>query len=50
MSSSRTRKSHQLLKRAKEVIPGGVFGHYKYAIRDAGPVFFLKLKVHIFGM
>ena len=42
MSSSRTRKSHQLLKRAKEVIPGGVFGHYKYAIRDAGPVFFSK--------
>ena len=42
MSSSNTKKSHQLLKRAKEVIPGGVFGHYKYAIRDAGPVFFSK--------
>ncbi|GIT61989.1 MAG: hypothetical protein Ct9H300mP20_18160 [Gammaproteobacteria bacterium] len=25
MSSSKTRKSHQLLERAKEVIPGGVF-------------------------
>ncbi len=42
MSSSNTKKSHQLLKRAKEVIPGGVFGHYKYAIRDTGPVFFSK--------
>ena len=45
-----TKKSHELLKKAKEVIPGGVFGHYKYAIRDTGPVFFLNLKVHIFGM
>ena len=42
MSNSNTKKSHQLLERAKEVIPGGVFGHYKYAIRDTGPVFFSK--------
>ena len=39
-----TKKSHELLKRAKEVIPGGIFGHYKYAIRDTGPVFFSKAK------
>ena len=34
------KKSEALLKKAKEVIPGGIFGHYKYAIRDTGPKFF----------
>ena len=42
MSVYKTKKSHQLLESAKEVIPGGVFGHYKYAIRDSGPVFFSR--------
>ena len=27
-----TKKSHELLKRAKEVIPGGIFGHYKLSL------------------
>ena len=31
-------KSDELLRKAKEVIPGGIFG-YKYAIRDSGPKF-----------
>jgi len=34
MSVYKMKKSHNLLKRAKEVIPGGVFGHFKYGIRD----------------
>ena len=42
MSVYKTKKSHQLLEGAKEIIPGGVFGHYKYAIRDSGPVFFSR--------
>lgn len=42
MSNPKTKKSHQLLEKAKKVIPGGVFGHYKYAIRETGPVFFSK--------
>ena len=36
------KKSEALLKKAKEVIPGGIFGHYKYAIRDTGPKFFSR--------
>ena len=36
------KKSDELLRKAKEVIPGGIFGHYKYAIRDSGPKFFAK--------
>ena len=35
-------KSDELLKQAKEVIPGGIFGHYKYAVRDTGPKFFSR--------
>jgi len=44
MSVYKMKKSHNLLEKAKEVIPGGVFGHYKYAIRDTGPVFFSNTK------
>ena len=44
MSVYKIKKSHNLLEKAKEVIPGGVFGHYKYAIRDTGPVFFSRAK------
>ena len=33
-------ESDLLLNRAKEVIPGGIFGHYKYAVRKDGPKFF----------
>ena len=28
------KQSEALFNRAKEVIPGGIFGHYKYAVRD----------------
>ena len=35
-------KSEALLKKAKEVIPGGIFGHYKYAVRNTGPKFFSR--------
>ena len=38
----KSKKSEALLKKAKEVIPGGIFGHYKYAIRDTGPKFFSR--------
>ena len=34
--------SEALFNRAKEVIPGGIFGHYKYAVRDTGPKFFSR--------
>ena len=44
MSVYKMKKSHNLLERAKKVIPGGVFGHYKYGIRDSGPVFFSRAK------
>jgi len=44
VSIYKTEKSHKLFEKAKEVIPGGVFGHYKYAIRDKGPVFFSRSK------
>ena len=36
------KKSDEFFKKAKEVIPGGIFGHYKYAVRDSGPKFFSK--------
>ena len=36
--------SDKLFSRAKELIPGGIFGHYKYAVREAGPKFFSKAK------
>ena len=35
-------KSNEYFKKAKEVIPGGIFGHYKYAVRDTGPKFFSR--------
>ena len=35
-------KSDEFLAKAKEVIPGGIFGHYKYAIRETGPKFFSR--------
>ena len=36
--------SDKLFSRAKELIPGGIFGHYKYAVREEGPKFFSKAK------
>ena len=36
------KQSEALFNRAKEVIPGGIFGHYKYAVRESGPKFFSK--------
>ena len=35
-------KSDEYLDKAKKVIPGGIFGHYKYAIRQTGPKFFSR--------
>ena len=35
-------KSDEYLNKAKKVIPGGIFGHYKYAIRQTGPKFFSR--------
>ena len=35
-------RSNEYFKKAKEVIPGGIFGHYKYAVRDTGPKFFSR--------
>ena len=32
----------EYLNKAKKVIPGGIFGHYKYALRESGPKFFLR--------
>ena len=37
-------ESDRLFKKAKKLIPGGVFGHYKYAVREDGPKFFSKAK------
>ena len=34
--------SDEYLNKAKKVIPGGIFGHYKYALRESGPKFFLR--------
>ena len=41
-STYEVKKSDEYLTKAKEVIPGGIFGHYKYAIRDTGPKFFSR--------
>ncbi len=38
------KSSDKLFSRAKEIIPGGIFGHYKYAVRKEGPKFFSKAK------
>jgi len=42
MTSNDTSESDILLERAKSVIPGGIFGHYKYAVRPSGPKFFSR--------
>ena len=34
--------SDALYARAKSVIPGGIFGHYGYFVRESGPKFFSK--------
>ena len=38
------KESDRLFKKAQKLIPGGIFGHYKYAVRDEGPKFFSKAK------
>ena len=38
------KSSDKLFSKAKELIPGGLFGHYKYAVRHEGPKFFSKAK------
>ena len=40
MDRFNTQKSEDLLLRAREVIPGGVFGHYGTSIRRPGPKWF----------
>ena len=37
-----TSKSESMLKRAKDVIPGGIFGHYGGSIRRPGPKWFSR--------
>ena len=36
--------SNKLFTRAQELIPGGIFGHYKFAVREEGPKFFSKAR------
>ena len=36
------KKSDEYFAKAKKFIPGGIFGHYKYAVRESGPKFFSK--------
>ena len=38
------KKSDKLFLKAQELIPGGIFGHYKFAVREEGPKFFSKAK------
>ncbi len=38
------KKSDELFIKAQQLIPGGIFGHYKYAVREQGPKFFSKAK------
>ena len=38
------KKSDKLFLKAQQLIPGGIFGHYKYAVREEGPKFFSKAK------
>ena len=38
------KESDRLFKKAQKLIPGGIFGHYKYAVREGGPKFFSKAK------
>ena len=38
------KKSDELFMKAQELIPGGIFGHYKFAVREEGPKFFSKAK------
>ena len=42
MTTNDTSESDILFERAKSVIPGGIFGHYKYAVRPSGPKFFSR--------
>ena len=35
-------QSNTLYERAKQVIPGGIFGHYGSSVRDSGPKFFAR--------
>ena len=34
--------SNEMYARAQAVIPGGIYGHYGYSVRDSGPKFFSK--------
>ena len=35
-------QSNALYERAKQVVPGGIFGHYGSSVRDSGPKFFAR--------
>ena len=45
----KVKKSDDLLKQAKEVIPGGIFGHYKLLLGILDLSFSLVPKEPIFG-
>lgn len=35
-------QSQVMMQRAQKVIPGGIFGHYRYAVREGSPLFFSR--------
>ena len=37
--------SNALYERAKAVIPGGIYDHYGYSVRQTGPKFFQRVRV-----
>jgi glutamate-1-semialdehyde 2,1-aminomutase len=42
MKTFEVSKSNDMLERAKSVIPGGIYGHYGFSVRDTGPKFFSR--------
>ena len=42
MSIYNVSKSQAMYARAKGVIPGGIFGHYGYSVREGAPAFFSR--------
>ena len=44
------KKSDELFLKAQELIPGGIFGHYKFAVREEGQSSFLEQKMLTFGI
>ena len=44
MNTNKFSKSDAMYRRAKAVIPGGIFGHYGFSVRETGPKFFSRSK------